>query len=94
MFKLYKKLKYIKYKLKEWNKEIFGNINQGKKNIEDKMRKLQEICIVEGYTEDQKKEEIQMTQEWEARCQGRNSLATKVPNQMAKGRRVEHQIFS
>jgi hypothetical protein len=28
MFKLYNKLKYIKYKLKEWNKEIFGNINQ------------------------------------------------------------------
>jgi hypothetical protein len=26
MFKLYKKLKYIKQKLKEWNKEVFGNI--------------------------------------------------------------------
>jgi exonuclease III len=74
MFKLYKKLKYIKYKLKEWNKEIFGNINQGKKNIEDKMRKLQEICIAEGYTEDRKKEEIQMTQEWEARCQQEETL--------------------
>jgi hypothetical protein len=31
MFKLYKKLKYIKQKLKEWNREVFGNINQGKK---------------------------------------------------------------
>jgi hypothetical protein len=61
MFKLYKKLKYIKYNLKDWNKEIFGNINQEKKNIEDRMIKLQEICIVEGYTEDKKKEEIQMT---------------------------------
>jgi ferredoxin-like protein FixX len=69
MFKLYKKLKYIKYKLKEWNKEIFGNINQEKKNIEDKMRKLQKVCIAEGYTDDRKKEEIQMTQQWEARCQ-------------------------
>jgi hypothetical protein len=38
------------------------------KKIEEKMRKIQEICIVEGYTEDQKKEEIHMTQEWEARC--------------------------
>jgi hypothetical protein len=36
MFKLYMKLKYIKYKLKEWNKETFGNINQEKKNIEEK----------------------------------------------------------
>jgi hypothetical protein len=31
MFKLYKKLKCIKHKLKEWNKEIFGNVNQEKK---------------------------------------------------------------
>jgi hypothetical protein len=30
MFNLYKKLKYIKHKLKEWNKEIFENINQEK----------------------------------------------------------------
>ena len=69
MFKLYKKLKHIKYKLKEWNKEIFGNINQEKKHIEDKMRKLQEMCIAKGYIEERKKEEIQMTEEWEARCQ-------------------------
>jgi hypothetical protein len=40
MFKLYKKLRYIKHKLKEWNKEIFGNINQEKRIIEDRMRKL------------------------------------------------------
>ena len=44
MFKLYKKLKYIKYKLKEWNKDTFENINQEKNNIEDKMRKLQETA--------------------------------------------------
>ena len=69
MFKLYKKLKYIKYKLREWNKEIFGNINQEMKNIEDKLRRLREVFITEGYTKDRKKEEIQMTQEWEGRCQ-------------------------
>jgi hypothetical protein len=95
MFKLYKKLKYIKQKLKEWNKEVFGNINQGKKSIEDRMRKLQELCIEEGYTEDRKKEEIQMTQEWEARCQaGRNPVAPKVQNKVAKGRGEEYQVFS
>jgi hypothetical protein len=49
--------------------DTFGNINQEKNNIEEKMKKLQETCISEGYTEDSKKEEIQMTQEWEARCQ-------------------------
>jgi hypothetical protein len=55
MLQLYKKLKYIKQKIKEWNREIFGNINQGKKSIEDRMRKLQEMYIEEGYTEDWKK---------------------------------------
>jgi len=33
MFKLYKKLKYIKNKLKEWNRDIFGNINTEKNDI-------------------------------------------------------------
>jgi len=49
MFKLYKKLRHIKHKLKEWNKELFGNINQEKGIIEDRMRKLEEICIEVGY---------------------------------------------
>jgi hypothetical protein len=68
MFQLYKKLKYIKNKLKEWNMDTFGNINQDKNNLEEKVKKLQEICMLEGYMEDWKKEEIQMTQDWEARC--------------------------
>jgi hypothetical protein len=38
------------------------------------MKKLQETCISEGYMEEQKKEEIQMTQEWEARCQQEETL--------------------
>ena len=52
MFKLYKKLKYSKYKLKEWNREVFGNINQEKKSIKDRMTQLREFYIDEGYTED------------------------------------------
>jgi hypothetical protein len=70
MFKLYKKLKYIKYRLKEWNNDTFGNINQDKNNIDEKMKKLQETCI----SEEPKKEEIQMNQEWEARCQQEETL--------------------
>jgi hypothetical protein len=61
MFKLYKKLKNIKYSLKEWNNDTFGNINQEKNNIEEKMKKLHETCISEGYTEERKNEEIHMT---------------------------------
>ena len=39
MFQHYKKLKHIKYRLKEWNKETFGNINQEKKKIEEKIKR-------------------------------------------------------
>jgi hypothetical protein len=74
MLKLYKKLKYIKYRLKEWNNDTFGNINQEKNNIEEKMKKLQETCISEGYMEEQKKEEIETNQEWESRCQQEETL--------------------
>jgi hypothetical protein len=45
-----------------------------KKNIEDRMRKLWEICIDLGYTEDRKKEETQMTQEWEKRCKQEETI--------------------
>jgi hypothetical protein len=38
------------------------------------MKKLQETCIMEGYTEDRKKEEVQLTQVWEARCQQEETL--------------------
>jgi hypothetical protein len=74
MFKLYKKLRYIKQRLKEWSKEIFGNINQEFFFIEDRMRNLYEICIDRHYTEDQKKEEIQLTQEWEEIFQQEETL--------------------
>jgi hypothetical protein len=43
-------------------------------NIEERMRKLQEICIDVGYTEDRKKEETQMTQEWEKIFQQEETL--------------------
>jgi hypothetical protein len=68
MFRLQTILKHIKEKLKQWNKEVFGNIYQDKKVLEDKMGWLQEQCIQEGYNEERKKEENQLIQEWEARC--------------------------
>ena len=74
MLKLYKKLKHIKYRLKEWKKDTYGNIDQEKNNIEEKIKNLQETCILEGYNEEWKKEEIQMTREWEARCQKEETL--------------------
>jgi adenine-specific DNA methylase len=74
MLKLYKKPKHFKYMLNEWNKDTFGNRNQEKNNIEEKIKNLQETYILEGCNEEWKKEEIQMTQEWEERFQQEENL--------------------
>ena len=74
MFRLQKKLNYIKKKLKKWNREVFGNINQAKKLIEIRMEELQEQCNQEGYTEERKKEKNQLLQDWEARCKKEETL--------------------
>jgi hypothetical protein len=68
MFRLQRRLKHIKEKLKQWNKEVFENIDQAKKVLEEKMAWLQEQCIQEGYNEERKKEENQLIQDWEAIC--------------------------
>jgi hypothetical protein len=68
MFRLQGRLKHVKKKLKQWNQEVFGNIGQAKKDLEEKMDQLQELCIQEGYNEERKVEENQLHQEWEKIC--------------------------
>ena len=46
----------------------FWEYKPREKHIEEKMKKFQETCILEGYMEEQKKEELQLNQEWEQRC--------------------------
>jgi hypothetical protein len=58
MLKLYKKIKHIKHRIKEWNKDTFGNINQEKNKIQEKMKNLQETYISKGHNEEWKNEEI------------------------------------
>jgi hypothetical protein len=38
------------------------------------MEELQEQCFQEGYTEERKKEENQLLQDWEARCKQEETL--------------------
>jgi len=45
MFLLHKRLKYIKLRLKDWNKKEFGNIFAAKKEVEDKMQTLNQTLI-------------------------------------------------
>jgi hypothetical protein len=74
MFRLQKKLKHIKEKLKKWNKEVFGSIDQDKKLIQKIMGRLKEKCIQEGYTKERKKKENQLLQDWEVRCKEEDTL--------------------
>ena len=74
MFKIQRRIKYIKEKLKQWNKEVFGNIDQAKKDLEEKIGRIQEQCIQEGYNEGRKKEENHLSQKWETRCEKEETL--------------------
>jgi hypothetical protein len=48
MYKLQQKLKYVKQKLKAWNKEEFGNIFQAKNQLTMKMEHIQQKMIQTG----------------------------------------------
>jgi transposase len=80
MFNFYKKLKYIKYRLKEWNKDTFGNINQQKNNIEEKNEKtLGNLHFAGLYGGTKKGRDPDDPGMGSSMPEGRNTLATKVP---------------
>ena len=43
MFSLQAQLKYIKTKLKTWNREVFSNIFEDKQNLEKQMEAIQQL---------------------------------------------------
>jgi len=51
MFLLQKRLKHIKLKLNEWNKNEHGNIFVAKIAVEGKMQELNQALIKEGFDE-------------------------------------------
>ena len=52
MFRLQKRLKHIKLRLKEWNKKEYGNIFEEKESVEGKMQELNQTLIMEGFDKD------------------------------------------
>eukprot|EP00253_Pinus_taeda_P002817 PITA_02817 len=52
MFQFQQKLKYLKGKIEHWNRTTFGNIFQGKANIEQDMKQLQQKIITLGRSDD------------------------------------------
>lgn len=69
MFLLHHRLKHIKRKLKEWNKNEFGNILKAKVDMEKKLQEINKILIRDGFTKERKMQVDSLQQEWGNRCQ-------------------------
>lgn len=65
MFLLHKRLKYIKLKLKDWNKREFGNNFADKKSVEIKLQDLNQALIGDGFDRVKSEQAVKHNQEWE-----------------------------
>ena len=54
MYVFQQKLKYMKERLKTWNRESFGNITLEKQKLEPQLEDLQTRTMKEGYSEEEK----------------------------------------
>jgi len=68
MFLLHQRLKHIKHRLKELNRNEFGKIFEGKREVERKLQEINQILIKEGFTEERKIQVDSLQQEWDNRC--------------------------
>ena len=67
MYFFQQKLKYFKQYVRKWNKEVFGNIFQERKLMEQKLENLQAQFIQAGYTITQQQEENELKRKLEER---------------------------
>jgi len=67
MFQFQQKLKFLKFQLKNWNKEIFGNIFTAQQHLNQKMKDLQQLIIKDGYKEEHLEQEKQLLNQIEER---------------------------
>jgi hypothetical protein len=65
MYKFQRKLKNFKLKLKEWNKNTFGNIFQAQRDLEQQMKTIQQTILAQNSIEELLKEEAQVKQQLE-----------------------------
>jgi hypothetical protein len=67
MYKFQQRLKNFKQRLKQWNKDSFGNIIQSIRTIESRLEEIQEIFIVGSRTAELMQEEEQLQAQLEER---------------------------
>ena len=68
MLRFQQRLKHIKARLKQWNKEEFRNIHQEKKNLERKMAYIQQEIIlnsrIDNLAEDENPTQLQLDEQY------------------------------
>eukprot|EP00253_Pinus_taeda_P028863 PITA_28863 len=68
MFLLHKRLKHIKLRLKDWNKNEFGNIFEAKNVFEGKMQELNQALSTDGFDRVRNDQVTKHHQDWENLC--------------------------
>jgi hypothetical protein len=97
MYIFHQKVKHIKQKLEIWNKEEFGNIFQGKKEIASQMEQVQQAIIHEGRIEQLirkiRKYNLKLMKEKNKRnCSGKRNLEY-VCSKRGKKHKIIPQIY-
>ena len=68
MFKLQARLKFIKAKLKSWNREVFSNIFADKHHLEQQLEEIHNTWIQGGMSQESIDMERNLMQQWNERC--------------------------
>lgn len=69
MFKLQARVKFIKTKLNAWNREVFGNIFEDKKHLEQQLEDIHNNWIHGSISQDSINIEKELMQKWNERCE-------------------------
>jgi hypothetical protein len=92
MYRFQQRLKNFKQRLKQWNKNSFGNILQSIKEIEGRLGEIQKLFISGERTVELMKEEEQLQAHWRNEGSRRKSSGSRNPesNGSRKGKRTQN----
>eukprot|EP00253_Pinus_taeda_P005056 PITA_05056 len=87
------KLKHIKLRLKDWNKNEFGNIFEEKKAIENKLQVLNQTLIKDGFDKVSNDKATKFQQDWENLCKEEEIFWRQKPRVQWLKERERNTIF-
>lgn len=74
MYRLQRKLRYIKDKIKIWNKTVFGNIFKEKANLEEQLEEIPKGWITGDINSKTVNKQKMLMQQWQICCQQEETL--------------------